>query len=90
MTKDQQSSPDSGTAYLFIEHSLLQPETLNQLAREFILREYANDSCADHDLDAAVGRAIKRIVRGEYLITFDPETESVGILDGRDPSLRAP
>ena len=82
----------SGPAGLprFIEHSMLQPETLDQLAREFILREYANDGWVDHDLDLAVAKAIKRIERGEYLITFDPETESVGIIDRKDPALRTP
>ena len=90
MTKEQQPSIDSGPAYLFIEHSMLQPETLDQLAREFILREYANDGWVDHDLDLAVAKAIKRIERGEYLITFDPETESVGIIDRKDPALRTP
>lgn len=64
---------------LIIDPSLLKPDTLEHLAKEFILREATQDGGHNVDLDAEIPKVVARIRRGDCLVTFDPVTESVGV-----------
>lgn len=80
-----QPPPAPTISYLIIDPATLKIETVASLVKEFVLREQAND--AAFDLDEAVVKAQTLIKKGSLLITFDPLTESVGIIDSRDPAL---
>lgn len=62
----------------------LQDETLRQLAVEFLLRETGNDISESGITEERVERVIKALYRGSHLITFDPGTESVGIIEAKE------
>lgn len=77
---DTQSTDADGITHLIISPDVLQDETLDNLAKEFVLREQANDCDSEFDLEAGIAQAKQLIKKGELLITFDPKTESVGVL----------
>ncbi len=68
---------------VIVDPATLQPETLSNLAREFILRE-SHDDAIPSDLDTLVQNVITRIKKRECLITFDVTSESVGVILARD------
>ena len=76
-------------AHVIVDPNSLQSETLTRLATEFVLREQANDSISDSDLDASVARALLQIKNRTILITFDPDTESVGVIHSANPALKS-
>jgi len=67
---------------LTISPALLSEEALHHLAREFLLREQGQENWSN-DLDLEISRVVASIQRGEFLITYDALTESVGIKDQR-------
>ena len=75
-----QTDPETGPAYLILDPKLLQEETLNNMAREFILREQAQDYSPAINIEHQIASAVRRMYSGELLLTFDPENESVGIM----------
>lgn len=82
-----QSIPPPQTPYVIVDPKALQDETLASLAKEFVLREQGNDDGSGFDLEAAIERAQNLIKKGTLLITFDPETDSVGVIDRSDPAV---
>lgn len=64
---------------IVVDPALLQPETLEHLAKEFILREAGQDAAHNVDLATEIPKVLKRLRRGECILTFDPATESVGV-----------
>lgn len=75
------------TPHVIVDPKDLQAETLVQLATEFVLRENANDS-SDQDISGAVEEAVLKLKKKIYLIVFDPDTESVGVVDRDHPSMK--
>lgn len=62
----------------------LQADTLRHLAVEFLLRETGNDISESGVSDERVERVLRALQRGTHLITFDPRTESVGIIEAKE------
>lgn len=87
MTQQDITHPaDAQAPYVLVEPSSLRPETLANLAKEFVLREQGEDGGGGFNLEAAITRAQLLIKKGTLLITFDPETQSVGVIDRQDPA----
>lgn len=89
MNLDRPASELPQHAHVIIDPNSLQAQTLKHLATEFVLREQANDSIFDADLDAHVEQALLQIKNRTILITFDPDTESVGVIHSKHPALKA-
>jgi uncharacterized protein YheU (UPF0270 family) len=80
---DSIAIPTETKAVIVDPHSL-QPDTLARLAREFILRESHENGSFDRDMTTEVAKVIYRLKSGECLISFDPATESVGVVLAKD------
>jgi uncharacterized protein YheU (UPF0270 family) len=76
--------PSEPSQVVIVDPSSLQTETLARLAREFILRESHDDASAERDMNVEVAKVIYRLRSGECLITFDPDSESVGVILAKD------
>ena len=70
---------EDSSQQIIVDPSSLQPETLRQLAKEFVIREVANDASFPNTSDATIDRIVASLKKGTYLITFDQSTETVGV-----------
>jgi hypothetical protein len=68
-----------GATGVVVDPAQLSEAALWNLAREFLLREIGNDAPEASTEDARIARIVAALRRREYLITFDPETSSVGV-----------
>lgn len=89
MNLDRPASEFPHHAHVIVDPDSLQPETLKRLATEFVLREQANDSVCDAVLEEQVTEALRQMKRRVILITFDPDTESVGAIHSNHPILKS-
>ena len=73
--------PDDQPPPMEVPWEALAPETLEHLAREVLLREMDHNHASDDDavLAKRVAGLLGRIKRGEFILTFDPASESVGV-----------
>lgn len=73
--------PDDQPPPMEVPWDALAPETLEHLAREILLREMDHNHAGDDDdvLAKRVAGLVGRIKRGEFVLTFDPASESVGV-----------
>jgi uncharacterized protein YheU (UPF0270 family) len=62
----------------------LSEDALLQLAYERLMRERGNDQPGDEISDSMIEKVLRAIRRGDILITFDPHSESVGLLDAKE------
>ncbi len=62
----------------------LNQDTLRQLAIEFLLRETGNDISESGVTEDRIGRVLNALRKKTHFITFDPMTESAGIIDGKN------
>lgn len=72
---------------MIIPHERLAPETLDSLIESFVMREgtdYGNSECSLRDKVEQVRCQIKK---GEVIIAFDYQTESINLLPRRDVSV---
>jgi uncharacterized protein YheU (UPF0270 family) len=69
------SSPD----YVRVPHTELSAELLRAVVESFVLREGTDYGERELSLQEKVARMIGQLKRGEAVIVFDPETESVTI-----------
>jgi len=58
----------------------LSEEALWSLARECLLRQLGNDDPGGHDLERDTRSLVASLRAGKHLVTFDPVTESAGII----------
>jgi hypothetical protein len=63
-----------------IQPELLAPEILNSVLEEYIHREGTNYGEVEYSLEAKVKQLHSQIVKGDVLIVFDPESESVTLM----------
>ncbi len=68
---------------------LVPPENLNQdilrqLAIEFLLRETGNDISESGVTEDRISRVLNALRKKTHFITFDPVTESVGIIEAKN------
>jgi uncharacterized protein YheU (UPF0270 family) len=60
-----------------IPHDQLPADTLRAIVEEFVTREGTDYGHAAHSLDEKVEQVLTQIRRGDVLILFDPELDSV-------------
>jgi uncharacterized protein len=65
---------------MIIPHEQLGPETLESLIESFILREGTDYGTTELTLQQKVDQVHRQMLRGEVVIVFDPETESINLL----------
>lgn len=77
------AADEEQSEHVIVPPDALQDETLRQLAVEFLLREAGQDLSEAGITDERVERVLKAIRVGTHLITFDPKTESAGIMEAK-------
>jgi uncharacterized protein len=63
-----------------ISHADLSPAALRGVIESFVLREGTDYGEREYSLEEKVGHVLRQLERGEAVIVFDPETESVQIV----------
>lgn len=61
----------------------LKEDVLRQVVADVLLREEGNDVSTDLS-DGRVDQVIKQLRKGSHVLTYDQESETVGIADARD------
>ena len=67
-----------------VPYSELAPDLLHAVVESYVLREGTDYGEKEFSLEQKVAHVIARLRRGEAQIVFDPETETVSIIDARD------
>ena len=62
-----------------IPSSMLNPETLAAIAREFVLTEGTDYGHRDWTLDEKVAQVLRSLQSGKAKVDFDPATETCNI-----------
>lgn len=75
---EQQSSPETLPG-LRIPYQKLDPATLENLIKEFVLREGTDYGAREVDLETKVDQVKSQLERGDAVVLFDPNTETVTI-----------
>jgi uncharacterized protein len=71
---------DTLTPPVIIPHADLQPDTLRRVIEAFVLRE--GTEYGDHDvlLEHKVAQVVAQLHRGDAMVAFHPDTESIDIV----------
>jgi uncharacterized protein YheU (UPF0270 family) len=69
--------------FVVVPHSELAAELLHAVVESFVLREGTDYGEREHSLEEKVARVIAQLKKGEANIVFDPESESVSIVQAR-------
>ena len=80
-----------GGHYVEIPHRELSATALRGVVEAFVLREGTDYGQRDYSLDEKIAAVMRQLERGEAVIVFDPETESVSIevVSSPGPRLRS-
>lgn len=65
---------------MIIPHERLAPETLDSLIESFVMREGTDYGEAEQSLSDKVEQVRQQVIRGEVIIAFDYQTESINLL----------
>lgn len=65
---------------IHIQPELLAPEILKSVLEEYIHREGTNYGEVEYTLETKVKQLHTQIVKGDVVIVFDPESESVTLM----------
>ena len=65
---------------VLVPHGSLSPEALRGVMEEFITREGTDYGHVEHSLEHKLGVVERQIRRGDVLIVFDAESESVTLM----------
>ena len=71
-----------------VPHEQLSPEALRGVIESFVLREGTEYGERDVPLDTKIEQVLLQIERGEALIMFDPNTETVDVVVKQRPARR--
>jgi len=71
-----------------VPHEQLSPEALRGVIESFVLREGTEYGERDVPLDTKIEQVLRQIERGEALIMFDPNTETVDVVVKQRPARR--
>jgi uncharacterized protein YheU (UPF0270 family) len=63
-----------------VPHDQLSPEALRGVIESFVLREGTEYGERDVSLDTKITQVLHQIERGEALIVFDPNTETIDVI----------
>jgi hypothetical protein len=79
------SDPDADPplAPVEIPHVELSAEALRGVIESFVLREGTEYGARDFSLDQKVEQVMALLVRGKARVMFDPETETVTVVEAR-------
>jgi uncharacterized protein len=69
--------------FVVVPHSELAAELLHAVVESFVLREGTDYGEREHSLEEKVARVMAQLKKGEASIVFDPESESVSIVQAR-------
>ena len=72
-----------------IPHRELSEEALRGVVESFVLREGTDYGPRDYSLEEKIAAVIRQLDRGEAVIVFDPDTETVSIAVASPRSRRA-
>ena len=72
-----------------IPHRQLSEEALRGVVESFVLREGTDYGQRDISLEAKIAAVMRQLDRGEAVVVFDPDTETVSIVVASPPSRRA-
>ena len=61
----------------------LSPEALRAVVESFVNREGTDYGRVEQSLDRKVEDVMRQLRRGEACLVFDPESESIGIVEAR-------
>ena len=82
-------APDEVTGQpILVPPENLQAETLRHLAVEFLLRETGNDVSETGVTEERISKVLNALKKKTHFITFDPVTESVGIMEAKNLALK--
>jgi uncharacterized protein YheU (UPF0270 family) len=62
-----------------IPYQQLKAETLEAIAKEFIMQEGTDYGHQDYSFDKKIEQVIKAVKNGKAVVVFDPKTESCHI-----------
>jgi uncharacterized protein YheU (UPF0270 family) len=63
-----------------IPHEQLSPEALHGVIESYVLREGTEYGERDVSLDTKIAQVLRQIERGEALILFDPNSETIDVV----------
>ena len=72
-----------------IPHRELSETALRGVVESFVLREGTDYGQRDYSLEEKIAAVMRQLDRGEAAIVFDPETETVSIVETSPPGRRA-
>ena len=72
-----------------ISHRDLSEAALRGVVESFVLREGTDYGQRDYSLEEKIAAVMRQLDRGEATIVFDPETETVSIVEASPPGRRA-
>lgn len=71
---------EEGADQVEIPHAELSADALRGVVESYVLREGTDYGAREYSLDEKVAHVMRQLERGEARITFDPATETVGIV----------
>lgn len=69
---------------MIIPHERLAPETLESLIESFVMREGTDYGDSECNLRDKVEQVRRQILKGEVIIAFDYQSESINLLPRED------
>lgn len=72
-----------------VPYSMLSPEALRGVIEEYVSREGTDYGHSSYDIDAKVEHVMRQLKRGEAVITWDAELETINILAAAELRRRA-
>ena len=69
-----------------IPHRELSQEALRGVVESFVLREGTDYGVRDYSLEEKIAAVMRQLDRGEAVIVFDPDTETVSIVAAPPPA----
>ena len=73
-----------------IPHRALTDAALRGVVEAFVLREGTDYGRREYSLEEKIAAVMRQLDRGEAVIVFDPETESVSIVVASPPGRASP
>lgn len=77
------SDDTPATAPVEVPYDRLSADTLRALIEEFVTRDGTDYGAVERSLDDKVRDVRRQIERGEVIVVFDPETETVNLVPAR-------
>ena len=72
-----------------IPHRELTESALRGVVESYVLREGTDYGHRHYSLEEKIAAVMRQLDRGEAVVVFDPETETVGIVAASSPSRSA-